>query len=65
MLDRNSQLAVPDESYFVPQLAHRHGKRPKLDEFLEDVRRLPTLAEWELPVSPCSSGCSRMLSLST
>ena len=51
MLDRNSQLAVPDESYFVPQLAHRHGKRPKLDEFLEDVRRLPTLADWELPVS--------------
>ena len=24
MLDRSSVLAVPDESYFVPQLAHRH-----------------------------------------
>ena len=24
MLDRNAALAVPDESYFVPQLARRH-----------------------------------------
>ena len=46
MLDRHSQLAVPDESYFIPQLAHRHGDRPDLDEFLDDLRRLPTLREW-------------------
>ena len=24
MLDRNPALAIPDESYFVPQLARRH-----------------------------------------
>jgi hypothetical protein len=46
MLDRNSQLAVPDESYFVPQLAHRHGRRPDIDAFVEDIRRLETLREW-------------------
>jgi Sulfotransferase family len=48
MLDRSPQLAVPDESYFLPQLAHRHGDRPNLDEFQDDLRRLPTLREWEL-----------------
>jgi hypothetical protein len=48
MLDRNSRLAVPDESYFLPQLAHRHSDRPDLDSFLDDLRRLPTLREWEL-----------------
>jgi hypothetical protein len=39
---------VPDESYFVPQLAHRHGDRPDPLEFVDDLRRLPTLREWEL-----------------
>ncbi len=48
MLDRNSQLAVPDESYFVPQLAHRHRGRPEPDAFVDDLRRLPTLREWGL-----------------
>jgi hypothetical protein len=48
MLDRSPQLAVPDESYFLPQLAHRHDDRPDLDEFQDDLRRLPTLREWEL-----------------
>ncbi|MGZ8695539.1 MAG: sulfotransferase family protein [Gaiellaceae bacterium] len=46
MLDRHSELAVPDESYFVPQLAHRHGDRPDPEAFLEDLRRLPTLRDW-------------------
>ncbi|MDQ5820987.1 MAG: sulfotransferase, partial [Actinomycetota bacterium] len=45
MLDRNPELALPDESYFLPQLAHRQGRRPDFDEFLDDVRRLPTLRE--------------------
>lgn len=49
MLDRSSQLAVPDESYFVPQLAHRHPRRVDPAAFLEDVRRISTLAEWKLP----------------
>lgn len=48
MLDRHSQLAVPDESYFVPQLASRHRGRVDPDELVEDLRRLPTVREWEL-----------------
>jgi hypothetical protein len=50
MLDRHSQLAVPDESYFVPQLADRHLRRVDPDGFLDDLRRLNTLAEWEVPL---------------
>jgi hypothetical protein len=46
MLDRNSELAIPYESFFVPQLAHRHGGRPDLDDFLDDLRRLRTLYDW-------------------
>ncbi len=46
MLDRNSELAVPYETFFVPQLAHRHGRRPKLAEFLDDLGRLRTLYDW-------------------
>jgi hypothetical protein len=48
MLDRSRLLAVPDESYFVPQLAHRHRGTVDPDAFLEDVRRLPTIREWRL-----------------
>jgi len=46
MLDRNPALAIPDESYFVPQLARRHGRRPNLDAFVDDLRRMPTLRAW-------------------
>jgi uncharacterized protein YjiS (DUF1127 family) len=46
MLDRNSELAIPDESYLVPQLAHRHRGTPDPDRFLDDLRRLPTLRDW-------------------
>jgi hypothetical protein len=46
MLDRNPALAVPDESYFVPQLARRHGGTVEPASFVDDLRRLPTLAEW-------------------
>lgn len=48
MLDRNTELAVPDESYFIPQIAHRHPRKVDPVSFLEDVRRLPTLVEWGL-----------------
>jgi hypothetical protein len=50
MLDRNSELAVPDESYFVPQLADRHHGRIDVAAFVDDLRRLPTLREWDVPV---------------
>ena len=46
MLDRNSERAVPDESYFVPQLATRHRGRVDADAFVDDLRRLPTVREW-------------------
>ncbi len=50
MLDRNSELAIPDESYFIPQLAGRHRGRLDLAAFVDDLRRLPTLREWGVPV---------------
>jgi Sulfotransferase family len=46
MLDRNSELAIPDESFFVLQLAHRHPRRVRPDAFFDDLRRLPRLQEW-------------------
>ena len=52
MLDRNPELAVPDESYFVPQLARRHRTPVDPAAFLDDLRRLPTLVDWGL--SPAS-----------
>jgi hypothetical protein len=55
MLDRHSQLAVPDESYFVPQLADRHLRRIDADEFVDDLRRLNTLAEWDVPLDEVRS----------
>jgi len=48
MLDRNPTLAVPDESYFVPQLARRHRTPVDPVAFVDDLRRLPTLVEWGL-----------------
>jgi hypothetical protein len=48
ILDRNAALAVPDESYFVPQLARRHRGTVDPAAFLDDLRRLPTLVEWTL-----------------
>jgi hypothetical protein len=49
MLDRNAELAIPDESYFVPQLARRHPGTVDAAAFVDDLRRMPTLVEWELP----------------
>ena len=46
MLDRSSEIAIPYESFFVTPLAHRHGKRPKLDSFLDDLGRFYQLYEW-------------------
>ena len=49
ILDRSPGIAIPDETFFVPQLAHRHRGVVDPDELLEDVRRLPRLAAWEVP----------------
>jgi hypothetical protein len=46
MLDRSSQIAIPYESFFVTPLAHRHGHRPKIDDFVDDLGRFYQLYEW-------------------
>ena len=46
ILDRSAGVAIPDESFFVPLLARRHGRRIDRARFLDDLRRLPTLAAW-------------------
>jgi hypothetical protein len=48
MLDRHPELAIPYESFFVPQLARRHGGRVRLEAFLDDLGRLPALRAWGL-----------------
>jgi sulfotransferase family protein len=48
ILDRSPGVAIPDESFFVPTLARRHGRFLRAAEFVEDLRRLPTLAAWGL-----------------
>lgn len=45
MLDRSSTLAVPDESYVIPQLAARHRGAVDAEGFGDDLRRLPRLRE--------------------
>ena len=46
VLDRSPGIAIPDESFFVPLLARRHGRRVEPSRFLDDVRRLPAVAAW-------------------
>lgn len=46
MLDRSSQLAIPSESYFIPQLYDRHGERPQREAILADLGRLDRIREW-------------------
>jgi len=50
MLDRHPALAVPDESYFIPQLADRQRSAIDVDSFADDLRRLPTIRDWEIPL---------------
>ena len=46
MLDRSSEIAIPYESFFVTPLAQRHGRRPDIDDFLDDLGRFYQLYEW-------------------
>jgi hypothetical protein len=46
MLDRHSELAVPSESYFIPQLWDRRGPRPDAEAILADLGRLARVREW-------------------
>jgi Sulfotransferase family len=46
MLDSHSELAIPSESYFIPQLWDRHGARPDREAILADLGRLARVREW-------------------
>jgi hypothetical protein len=48
ILDRSPGLAIPDESFFVPLLARRHGRTVDAERFLDDVARVPTIRAWGL-----------------
>ena len=45
MLDRHSALAIPSESYFIPQLWDRH-ERSSADEIVEDLGRIARVRDW-------------------
>jgi LPS sulfotransferase NodH len=49
ILDRSPGIAIPDETFFIPQLAHRHSSPVDPQEFLDDIRRLQRLAAWGVP----------------
>lgn len=48
ILDRSPGIAIPDESFFVPLLARRHGRTIDAERFLDDVARIPTIRAWGL-----------------
>jgi Sulfotransferase family len=48
ILDRSPGIAIPDESFFVPLLARRHRGPVDVSRFLDDLSRIPALAEWGL-----------------
>ena len=51
ILDRSPGIAIPDESFFVPLLARRHGRRIDAERFLDDVARIPTIRDWGVCVA--------------
>jgi hypothetical protein len=55
ILDRSSGIAIPDETFFVPQLARRHRGTVDPEAFLDDARRLPRLAAWGVSVEDLAS----------
>ena len=50
ILDRSPGIAIPDESFFVPLLARRHGKTVVAERFLDDLARIPAIRDWGLSV---------------
>ena len=55
ILDRSQGIAIPDESFFVPLLARRHGRTIDADRFLDDVARIPTIRDWGLSAADVAS----------
>jgi Sulfotransferase family len=48
ILDRSPGVAIPDESFFIPLLARRHGRSIERARFLDDLGRLTVLDAWGL-----------------
>jgi hypothetical protein len=46
VLDRSAGIAIPDESFFVPLLARRHGRTVDPERFLDDLARIQTIRDW-------------------
>ena len=46
ILGRSPSIAIPDESYFIPQLATRHPGPVHAADFVDDLGRIGTPAEW-------------------
>jgi hypothetical protein len=55
VLDRSPGIAIPDESFFVPLLARRHGRAVDAERFLDDVARIPTIRDWGLSIAEVAS----------
>ena len=55
ILDRSPGVAIPDESFFVPLLARRHGSTVDADRFLDDVARIPTIRAWGISADDVAS----------
>jgi hypothetical protein len=51
ILDRSPGLAIPDESFFVPLLARRHGRTVDAERFLDDVARIGMIRDWGVRVA--------------
>ena len=51
ILDRSPGIAIPDESFFVPLLARRHGRRVDRERFIDDVARIPRVRDWGVSVA--------------
>lgn len=55
MLDRHPDVAIPTESYFIPQLHDRHGDAPDRARIIADVGRLQRVREWGITESDLDS----------
>jgi hypothetical protein len=55
IIDRSPGVAIPDESFFVPLLARRHGRTIDAKSFLDDVARIPAIREWGVSMAGVAS----------
>ncbi|HKX47961.1 MAG TPA: sulfotransferase [Gaiellaceae bacterium] len=51
ILDRSPGIAIPDESFFVPLLARRHGRTVDAPRFLDDLARIRAIRDWGISVA--------------